>query len=150
MASAAITFSSGSTPRNSLAAIVSTSVSTSTGTSPVQNFDHRKSRSEIGDVRMIQNAAPSADTAGNTNRTATVAITSPAMPEVDERVDVLEEAAHVRDALQIEHAEVVEIQQHQREQQQQLRPLADVAQEDLQVLDQQLAADRATAAARRR
>ena len=80
MASAAITFSSGSTPRNSLAVIVRTSVSTSTGTSPVQNFDHRKSRSEIGDVRMIQNAAPSADTAGNTNRTATVAITNPAMP----------------------------------------------------------------------
>ena len=80
MASAAITFSNGSTPRNSLAAIVSTSVSTSTGTRPVQNFDQRKSRSEIGEVRMIQNAAPSADTAGNTNRTATVAITNPAMP----------------------------------------------------------------------
>ena len=34
----------GRTPRNWLAATVSTSVSTSTGTRPVQNFDHRKSR----------------------------------------------------------------------------------------------------------
>ena len=39
-------------------------------------------RSDIGDVRIIQNAAPSADTAGNTKRTATVAITKPAMPRL--------------------------------------------------------------------
>ena len=63
-----------------MAAIVSPSLNTSTGTRPVQNFDHRKSLNEIGAVRMIQNAAPSADTAGNTNRTATVAITNPAIP----------------------------------------------------------------------
>ena len=69
----------GSTPSSSLPATIRHSVSTSTGTSPVQNFDHRKSFSEIGAVRMIQNAAPSAETAGNTNRTATVAMTNPAM-----------------------------------------------------------------------
>jgi len=66
--------------RNWLPTTTRHSVSASTGSSPVQNFDHRKSRSEIGAVRMIQNAAPSADTAGKTNRTATVAITNPAMP----------------------------------------------------------------------
>ena len=38
---------------------------------PVQNFDQRKSRIETGAVRMIQNAGPSADTAGKTKRTAT-------------------------------------------------------------------------------
>ena len=77
---AATCFRNGSLPRNSLPTIVRHSVSTSTGTSPVQNFDHRKSLSEIGAVRMIQKAAPSADTAGNTKRTVTVAITKPAMP----------------------------------------------------------------------
>src|SRR5688500_4787721 len=71
-----------STPRNWLPAIVRTSASTSSGSRPVQNFDHRNSRRPIGDVRMIQNAAPSADTAGNTKRTATVAITKPAMPRL--------------------------------------------------------------------
>src|SRR5215470_1473760 len=82
IATAAMTLTNGSTPRNSLPAIVSTSVSTSTGTRPVQNFDHRKSRSDTGDVRMIQNAAPSDDTAGKTNRTATVAMTKPAIPRL--------------------------------------------------------------------
>src|SRR5262249_12796370 len=80
IANAAVSFRNGSTPRNSFAATVRSSVSSSTGTSPDQNFDHRKSRSDTGEVRMIQNAAPSADTAGNTNRTATVDITSPAIP----------------------------------------------------------------------
>src|SRR4029078_3627751 len=79
IAPAATTFRNGSTPSNWFAAMVSTSVNNSTGTSAGQNFDHRKSCIEIGDVRMIQNAAPSADTAGKTNRTATVAITNPAM-----------------------------------------------------------------------
>src|SRR5258705_10703774 len=78
--SADTAFSSGSTPRNWFAATVGNSVSTSTGTSPVQNCDHRKSRSEIGEVPIIQNAAPSDETAGNTKRTATVAITNPAIP----------------------------------------------------------------------
>ncbi len=75
IATADIRFRNGSTPSSSLPATIRLSVSINTGTSPVQNFDHRKSRSEIGAVRMIQNAAPSADTAGNTNRTATVDIT---------------------------------------------------------------------------
>ena len=65
-----------------MASTVSVSVSTSTGTSPVQNFDQRKSPRAIGAVRMIQNAAPSAETAGNTNRTATVAMTKPAIPRL--------------------------------------------------------------------
>src|SRR3954463_5529486 len=82
IAAAAMILRNGSTPRNWLAAIVSTSVSTSTGSRPVQNFDHRKSRIVTGDVRMIQNAGPSADTAGNTNRTATVAMTNPAIPRL--------------------------------------------------------------------
>ena len=72
----------GSTPRNSLAVIVNPRVNTRIGTRPVKNFDQRKSRSETGDVRMIQNAPPSADTAGNTNRTATVATTNPAQGRI--------------------------------------------------------------------
>ena len=79
-ATAATTFRNGSTPINSLAAIVSISVNRTIGTRPVQNFDQRKSCIEIGDVRISQNAAPSADTAGNTKRTATVATTNPAIP----------------------------------------------------------------------
>src|SRR5205823_7432807 len=82
IATAVSTFRNGSMPRNWLAAIVNPSVSTSTGTRPVQNFDQRKSLNETGAVRIIQNAAPSADTAGNTNRTATVAITNPASPRL--------------------------------------------------------------------
>ena len=54
----------------------------STGNTAVQNFDQRKSCIEIGDVRMIQNADPSAETAGNTKRTPTVAITKPAIPRL--------------------------------------------------------------------
>src|ERR1051325_9320764 len=69
----------GSTPSSWLPDTISTSVNSSTGTSPVQNFDHKKSFNEIGAVRMIQNAAPSADTAGNTKRTVTVDITKPAI-----------------------------------------------------------------------
>jgi hypothetical protein len=67
---------------------------------------------------MIQNAAPSADTAGKTKRTGHGRHHEARHPEVDERVDVFQEPAHVGNALQVEDAEVVEIQQHQREQQQ--------------------------------
>src|SRR5687767_13208327 len=74
-ATADIRFRNGSTPSNSLPAIINPSVRIRIGTRPVQNFDHRKSRKEIGAVLMIQNAAPSADTAGNTKRTVTVDIT---------------------------------------------------------------------------
>ena len=55
------------------------SASTSTGTRPVQNFDHRKARMGTGEVRMTQNAGPSAETAGNTKRTATAESTNAAM-----------------------------------------------------------------------
>src|SRR6185503_16206076 len=71
IAAALITLRNGSVPRNSLDTIVSASASTSVGTSPVQNFDHRKAFMLTGAVRTSQNAAPSADTAGNTKRTAT-------------------------------------------------------------------------------
>ena len=80
IATAATILMNGSMLISSLAATVRISVSTSTGTSPVQNFDQRKSLSLMGAVRMIQNAAPSTDTAGNTKRAATVAITNPAIP----------------------------------------------------------------------
>src|SRR5918994_1203979 len=73
-------FKKGATPRNSFATMVSVRLRISSGTSPDQNFDHRKSRYEIGAVLIIQNAAPSDDTAGNTNRAATVAMTNPASP----------------------------------------------------------------------
>jgi hypothetical protein len=78
-AAADMRFRNGSTPSRLFPATIRISVNTSTGTSPVQNFDHRKSFSEIGAVRMIQNAAPSAETAGNTKRTVTVDITKPAI-----------------------------------------------------------------------
>ena len=73
-------FRNGATPRNSFATTVSTSLKIVSGMSPIQNFDHKNCFNEIGDVRMIQNACPSADTAGNTNRTAMVAITKLARP----------------------------------------------------------------------
>ena len=69
----------GAAPRKWLEATVSPSASTSTGTSPIQNFDHRNARIETGDVRTIQKAAPSADTEGNTKRTATAESTKAAM-----------------------------------------------------------------------
>ena len=59
--------------------MVRVSASTNTGTRPVQNFDQRKARMGTGEVRTIQNAAPSAETAGNTKRTATADSTKPAM-----------------------------------------------------------------------
>src|SRR5262249_55179307 len=69
----------GSMPRNWFAATVSPSVSRNTGSRPIQNLDQRKARSDTGAVRMIQNACPSADTAGNTKRAQTVDMTSPAI-----------------------------------------------------------------------
>src|SRR5438132_1370681 len=80
IAAGVTTFRNGSTPSDWLAAIVSVSLNSSTGTRPIQNLDQRKSRNEIGALRIIQKAAPSTDTAGNTKRTATVAITNPASP----------------------------------------------------------------------
>src|SRR5687768_6820887 len=82
MPTAVTIFKKGATARNSFATIVSVRLRISSGTSPDQNFDHRKSRYEIGAVLIIQNAAPSDDTAGNTNRAATVAITNPASPRL--------------------------------------------------------------------
>ncbi len=41
-----------------------------------------------GEVRTIQKAGPSAETAGKTNRTATAEITKAAMRQVDEGVGV--------------------------------------------------------------
>jgi hypothetical protein len=49
------------------------------GTKPVQNLDHRKVPMPTGEARTIQNAAPSAETAGKTNRTATAAVTKAAI-----------------------------------------------------------------------
>ena len=69
----------GATPSRWFDAIVSASARTRIGTSPVQNFDHRNDESRTGDVRTIQNAGPSADTAGNTKRTATAAVTNAAI-----------------------------------------------------------------------
>src|SRR5262249_44324112 len=69
----------GAAPRKWFEATVRASASTSTGTRPIQNFDHRNARMETGDVRTIQNAAPSADTDGNTKRTAIAESTNAAM-----------------------------------------------------------------------
>jgi hypothetical protein len=121
-----------------LPATIRISVNTSTGTSPVQNFDHRKSFSEIGAVRMIQNAAPFRRHRREYEAHRHRRHHETGHREVEERIHVLQEPAHVRNALEIEDAEVVEVHHHQREQQQQLRPLADVTQEDLEILDQQV------------
>jgi hypothetical protein len=79
---AATTLRNISEPRNSLATMVRPSERTKMGSKPVQNFDHRKCRIDMGAVRMIQNAAPSAETAGKTKRTATAAITKEARPRL--------------------------------------------------------------------
>src|SRR5262245_48913054 len=79
IAAAATRARNGSTPRKLLPTTVRISLSTRTGNTPIQNFDHKKSRRDTGDVRTIQNAAPSDDTAGNTKRTATVDMTRPAI-----------------------------------------------------------------------
>src|SRR5262245_23603865 len=78
IAAASTHFRNGATPRNWFESTVSTSAMSSTGQSPVQNFDQRNARRLTGDVRMIQNAAPSADTEGNTKRTATAESTNAA------------------------------------------------------------------------
>jgi len=51
IAAADMRFRNGSTASNSLPATISTSVSTSTGTRPVQNFDQRKADMPTGEVR---------------------------------------------------------------------------------------------------
>src|SRR5687767_14355704 len=79
IATAPTTCRKGAAPRRRLDVIVSASDRTSTGTSPVQNFDHRNAFMVTGDERTSQNAAPSAETAGNTNRTATAESTKAAM-----------------------------------------------------------------------
>ena len=89
---------------------------------------------EIGDLRMSQKAGPSAETAWEHEPDGNGRQDEAGHPEVHERVDVLDDAAHVRDPLEIEDAEVIEIDQHQREEQQQLRPLAHVAKKDFRIL----------------
>ena len=58
---------------------MSASATTRTGTRPVQNFDHRNARVGSGEVRITQNAGPSAETSGKTKRTATADSTKAAM-----------------------------------------------------------------------
>src|SRR5262245_36978097 len=81
-ASAVTTFRNSTVPRNWLETMVRASARTTTGTSPVQNFDHRKERIGTGAVRTIQKAGPSADTAGKTKRTATADSTKAARPRL--------------------------------------------------------------------
>src|SRR5262245_42279698 len=69
----------GSAPRKWFEATVRAAASTSTGTTPIQNFDHRNARIDTGEGRTTQNAAPSAETEGNTKRTATAESTNAAM-----------------------------------------------------------------------
>ncbi len=77
-ATAHTTWRKGRAPRYWLETTVRPRASTSTGGRPVQNFDQRKARMDTGDERTIQNAGPSAETAGNTKRTATAESTKPA------------------------------------------------------------------------
>jgi hypothetical protein len=69
----------GSTPRSRLDAIVSASARIRIGTRPIHSLDQRNDDSLTGEVCTIQNAGPSADTAGNTKRTATAAVTKAAI-----------------------------------------------------------------------
>ena len=88
-------------------------------------------------MRTIQKAGPSAETAGKTKRTATAEVHEGGHGEVDEGVGVLDDAAHVGDAVEVEHAEVVDVDEGEGQEQEELRPLRGVAQEDLHVLDEQ-------------
>jgi hypothetical protein len=62
--------------------------------------------------------------------------------QVHEGVDVLDHPGHVGDAIQVEDAEVVDVDEGEGHEEQELRPLRGVAQEDLEVLDQQAAGGR--------
>src|SRR5262249_52352991 len=79
MATPARTWRNGAAPRKRFERTVRLSASTSMGARPVHNFDHRNARMPIGDVRMIQKAGPSAETAGKTNRAATADSTKAAI-----------------------------------------------------------------------
>ncbi len=57
--------------------------------------------------------------------------------QVDEGVGVLDDAAHVGDAVEVEDAEVVDVDEREGHEEQELRPLRGVAKEDLQVLHEE-------------
>ena len=129
MPTAVTIFRNGTTARNSLATTVSVRLISSSGTRPDQNFDHRKSRYVIGAVLIIQNAAPSRRDRRKHESRRNSRHHESREPQIEERVEVLDQAGHVRNAIEIEHLEVVEIHHDERDQQKQLRPLGDVAQE---------------------
>src|SRR5512143_3675487 len=79
MAPAQRSFRKSGTPRSWLDATVRASARTRMGTRPVQSFDQRKDDMGTGAVRTIQKAAPSAETAGKTKRTATAEVTKAAI-----------------------------------------------------------------------
>src|SRR5215510_14569779 len=72
-------FRNASTPRNWFETVVRVSASSNIGTRPIQNFDQRNALMLTGALRTTQNAEPSADTAGNTKRTATAESTKAAI-----------------------------------------------------------------------
>ena len=67
------------TPSSWLEVRVRASARSRIGTRPVQSLDHRNDDIRTGAVRTIQNAGPSAETAGKTKRTATAEVTKAAM-----------------------------------------------------------------------
>ena len=142
MVTAATRFRNGSTPSSSFPAMVRHSLSTRTGTQarpelrPEEVAQPDRRRADDPERRALGRHHREHEPDGDRRHDEA------GHPEVEERVDVLQHAAHRRDALEVQHAEVVEIDEHEREQQQQLRPLADVAQEHLQILHQQLPPDR--------
>src|SRR5260370_37989831 len=69
-------------PRSRMDPTASPTAMTRMGTSPVQNLDQRNTRMETGEERTIQKAAPSAETAGETKRTAARHTTKAAMARV--------------------------------------------------------------------
>jgi len=106
--------------------IASASARTRIGSSPVQSFDHRNEDMDTGALRTIQKAGPSAETAGKTKRTATRGHEG-GHGQVDEGVGVLDDPAHVGDAVEVEDPEVVDVDEGEGDEQEELRPLGGVA-----------------------
>ena len=111
----------------------------SSGSVPTQNFDHSSSRIDIGLERSSQSVRPSRLTPGKMNRAAIEASTNPASTRFRERHDVDEEERHAF-AAQRQELDVEHVHHHEHGEQDELRPLRRVAEEEPHFLEDQLAA----------
>ena len=115
------------------------SASTSSGSVPTQNFDQSSSRIDIGLDRSSQNVRPSRLTPGKMKRAAIDASTNPASTRFRKGTTFTRKNV-TPFAAQRQELDVEDVHHHEHGEQDQLRPLRRVAEEQPHFLEHELAA----------